>query len=118
MLLLTNGSPDLQRAKLRLSPELSGYFDAIVISGDFGIGKPDTSIFRHALSKLGVAKENAIMVGDNLKTDILGANRIGMRNVRINRRPTDETDIKATYEIAQLSELIPLVKRMSSEVYG
>jgi len=41
LLLLTNGSPDLQNTKLTITPELVPYFDQIVISGDFGRGKPD-----------------------------------------------------------------------------
>ena len=51
LLLLTNGSPDLQNTKLDITPELVPYFDQIVISGAFGKGKPDPSIFEHALSR-------------------------------------------------------------------
>ena len=71
LLLLTNGSPDLQNTKLDITPELVPYFDQIVISGAFGKGKPDASIFEHALSLLEIDKEEALMVGDNLMTDIL-----------------------------------------------
>ena len=49
LLLLTNGSPNLQNTKLTITPELSPYFDHIVISGDFGRGKPDPSIFEQCL---------------------------------------------------------------------
>ena len=71
LLLLTNGSPDLQNTKLEITPELVPYFDQIVISGAFGKGKPDPSIFEHALSLLEIDKEEALMVGDNLMTDII-----------------------------------------------
>ena len=57
LLLLTNGSPDLQNTKLDITPELVPYFDQIVISGAFGKGKPDPSIFEHALSLLEIDKE-------------------------------------------------------------
>src|SRR5699024_5297612 len=40
LLMLTNGSPDLQHMKLSYSPELVPYFDEIVISGAVGQGKP------------------------------------------------------------------------------
>lgn len=56
LLLLTNGSPDLQKTKLAITPELVPYFDHIVISGDFGRGKPDPSIFEHALSRMSLKK--------------------------------------------------------------
>ena len=51
LLMLTNGSPDLQNTKLSITPELVPYFDLIVISGDFGKGKPDPTIFEHALAR-------------------------------------------------------------------
>ncbi|MCG2953054.1 HAD-IA family hydrolase, partial [Escherichia coli] len=75
--LLTNGSPQLQNIKLEITPEIVPYFDEIVISGAFGRGKPDPSIFDHALSLLNLSKDEVIMVGDNLMTDILGASRAG-----------------------------------------
>jgi putative hydrolase of the HAD superfamily len=111
LLMLTNGSPSLQKTKLNITPQLMSYFDDIVISGEFCIGKPDPSIFQHILDRSGLLKEEAIMVGDNLHTDILGANRIGMKNVWVNRRNMEINDIQPTYEVQQLKELLCLVKR-------
>ncbi len=109
LLLLTNGSPDLQNTKLDITPELVPYFDEIIISGAFGRGKPDPSIFEHALSLLDVKKENAIMVGDNLMTDILGAKRAGIKSVWINRHDKDRNEVIPDYEISSLSELLNLL---------
>src|SRR6478735_4573361 len=81
LLLLTNGSPDLQHTKLSITPELVPYFDQIVVSGAFGRGKPDPSIFEHALSLMSLNKDEVLMVGDNLMTDILGANSAGIKSV-------------------------------------
>lgn len=109
LLLLTNGSPDLQNTKLSISPEIKEYFDQILISGDFGKGKPDPTIFEHALSLLELSKDEAIMVGDNLMTDILGSNKIGMKNVWINRHNKERNEVVPTYEIAHLEELFSIV---------
>ncbi|GGD63938.1 HAD family hydrolase [Paenibacillus nasutitermitis] len=110
LLLLTNGSPDLQREKLAGVPELEPYFDHIIISGNFGQGKPATPIFRHALESLGIEPEDGIMVGDKLTTDILGANTIGMTSVWINRHAMKRNDdIIPTHEIKHLEELLPLL---------
>lgn len=110
LLLLTNGSPDLQQEKLAGVPELAPYFDEIIISGNFGEGKPAASIFRHALGLLGVEPEDAIMVGDKLTTDILGANTIGMTSVWVNRDGKVRNDeIVPDYEISHLEQLIPLL---------
>ncbi|MCP3741033.1 HAD family hydrolase [Rossellomorea sp. BNER] len=105
LLLLTNGSPHLQNSKLTLTPQLSPYFDEIIISGDFGKGKPDQEIFKYALSKLNVNVNEAIMIGDNLMTDILGANRAGIKSVWINRNNQKYDQVIPNYEINSLEEL-------------
>ncbi|MGG1400297.1 HAD family hydrolase [Bacillus salipaludis] len=112
LLLLTNGSPDLQNTKLTITPELVPYFDKIVISGDFGRGKPDPSLFEHALSLMELEKEEVIMVGDNLMTDILGANRAGIQSVWINRHEKDRNEVIPTYEIKHLEELFPIIEEL------
>lgn len=112
LLLLTNGSPDLQREKLAGVPELAPYFDHIIISGEFGEGKPAASIFRHALERLGIEPEHGIMVGDKLTTDILGANTIGMTSVWVNRHgAVRNDDIIPSHEIAHLEELLVLLEQ-------
>lgn len=107
--LLTNGAPSLQMTKLDLSPELKPYFDEVVISGAFGRGKPDKGIFKHLLGLLNVRVEEAWMVGDNLLTDILGANRVGMTSVWINHKGMKSEDVVPTHEISRLRELLELI---------
>jgi putative hydrolase of the HAD superfamily len=112
LVLLTNGSPQLQHIKLQMTEELVPYFEEIIISGAIGKGKPDTAMFLHALDRLSLKKEEVIMVGDNLMTDILGANRTGIRNVWINRHDRDQGDIRPDYEIKELSELLDILKQL------
>lgn len=111
LLLLTNGSPDLQQEKLAGVPELATYFDHIIISGDFGKGKPDVTIFEYALSKLELSAEQCVMVGDKLTTDILGANTAGIDSVWINRHGVDRNDdIIPTHTIKSLQELFTIIE--------
>ncbi|MGG0718070.1 HAD family hydrolase [Robertmurraya massiliosenegalensis] len=116
LLLLTNGSPDLQNTKLAITPEIAPYFDQIVISGDFGRGKPDPTIFEHALQRMEVSKDEAIMVGDNLMTDILGASRVGMKSVWINRHDKERNEVTPDYEIRQLEELFGILDTVNQVV--
>ncbi|WP_085991241.1 HAD family hydrolase [Oceanobacillus senegalensis] len=111
LLLLTNGSPQLQNIKLKMTPELCPYFDKIIISGDFGKGKPDPTIFEYALEQLELTAGEAIMVGDNLNTDILGSNRVGIPNIWINRKGLEAKDVKPTYEVSQLSEVLEIIEK-------
>ena len=47
------------------------------------IGKPEPVLFEMALARLGTAPEQTLMVGDRLETDILGAQRVGLRTVLV-----------------------------------
>lgn len=114
LLLLTNGCPALQQEKLDGVPELAGYFDEVVISGAFGKGKPDPSIFRHALELLNVNPDECLMVGDKLTTDICGGLGAGMTTVWVNRHGKSRTDeIVPAYEIQHLSELHDIIADFS-----
>lgn len=110
LLLLTNGSPDLQQEKLAGVPSLAAYFDHIIISGDFGQGKPAAAIFDHAMSLLGITAEEGVMIGDKLTTDIQGSNAVGMRNMWINRHGIKlEGEIVPAHEITSLRDIQKII---------
>lgn len=110
LVLLTNGAPSLQNTKLEITPELVPYFDHIIISGDFGKGKPDASIFDYVLKTANITAEDGIMVGDNLMTDILGSSRIHMKNVWINRENKERSEVVTpTFEIDDLCKLQEII---------
>jgi putative hydrolase of the HAD superfamily len=104
--LITNGASDTQRNALRILG-IADLFDAIVISGEVGIAKPDATIFALALQKLSVEPEKAWHVGDSLSTDVAGALGAGLTAVWLNRAGVSrkEGDPKPDYEIRSLREL-------------
>lgn len=55
--------------------------DAVVVSTDVGHLKPHPAIFEAALAALGTPSDSTVMVGDDVKRDVLGARRLGMRAV-------------------------------------
>lgn len=59
---------------------LLNHFDYrhMAISADLGVRKPHPAIFQHALDALHVPAEQAVMVGDSLRADIVGAQRLGI----------------------------------------
>jgi len=110
LLLLTNGSPDLQKEKLAGVPKLAPYFDHIIISGDFGRGKPDPSIFSHAVELLGIDPSEGIMIGDKLTTDILGSSRIGMDNIWINHHGAEIGEhVPPKHTVSRLKDILTIV---------
>lgn len=82
--LVTNGDARLQRAKIARH-DLQRFFDVVVIEGEFGCGKPDERVFRHALETLGVTARGAWMVGDRLDWDVEGAQKVGLGGVWVDR---------------------------------
>ncbi|MHC4745128.1 MAG: HAD family hydrolase [Planctomycetota bacterium] len=103
--LMTNGAPDLQRRKLEGSG-LEHFFDTVVISGEVGVGKPDTRIFQIALDRLSAEPEAAAMIGNRLDSDIAPALELGMTAIWLNRDDQEADDsIIPTAEIPDLTKL-------------
>jgi HAD superfamily hydrolase (TIGR02253 family) len=105
--LVTNGASDTQRGAIR-ALGIEELFDAIVISGEIGVQKPDASVFALAVRKLDVEAENTWHVGDNLRTDVAGALGAGLIAVWINRTGAsrEDTDPRPHHEIRSLKELL------------
>jgi len=66
--------------------ELRDYFDHIFISAKIGVRKPHHRIFEIALDTFHIRPGEAVMVGDALNHDILGANNTGIASVWLTRR--------------------------------
>ncbi len=88
MHILTNGFEDVQGLKLR-SSGIDGFFATVTTSECTGFKKPKREIFEHALQKAGAKVEDSLMVGDNLETDIAGAESINMDCVLYNPERLD-----------------------------
>ncbi|XEC94360.1 HAD family hydrolase [Paenibacillus tarimensis] len=114
MLILTNGDPDLQQEKVDGIAGLADFFEHIVISGCFEEGKPGGAMFRHSLSLAGACPEECIMIGDNLLTDILGANRAGIPSIWVNRSGKARSSaIAPDREVTSLSEIPGLLRSLT-----
>lgn len=108
--LLTNGAPDLQREKIEASG-LGMLFDAAVVSGEIGTGKPEPAIFHHLLDLLGARPEEALMVGNSLARDIVGGKRAGIATCWLALEGEDEPVglVEPDFTIHSLGELAPLI---------
>lgn len=104
---ITSG-PEYQRLKLRVAG-LDGYFDVIVTRDDVNAIKPEPKIFLEALARVGVEPEEAIMVGDSLSQDVMGAKNVGMRAVWVNRSGEEDYHF-ADYEVRTLTELMRILR--------
>jgi putative hydrolase of the HAD superfamily len=83
--------------------ELAEMFDAVVISADVGMRKPEERIFLHAAALLELEPSECVFV-DDVEANIIAAEAVGMTGV-LHRDP-DTT-------LARLTELLPLVLPVS-----
>lgn len=106
--IVTNGVAGLQRKKVNGSGLLH-WFDAVAISGEVGIGKPEVGIFEWISKELGVKPERCAMVGDNPERDVQGGLNAGMATAWVDHgyKPRGA---KAQLEVKSLSELWPWLK--------
>lgn len=79
--------------------DIAKYFDAILISSDHGVKKPDLSFFKILLDKYGLKPEECIMIGNDENCDIAGAKRAGLATYYIhsNISPEYSGSVEATY---------------------
>lgn len=101
-------NPVLERLKLEK------FFDAIIASADVGFRKPDQRIFKLVLNRLQLLPKEALMVGDTPTADIQGANRIGIRTVRLMRGPnrTKPDLVNPNFKIRNLSAIRSIIDQL------
>ena len=104
--LVTNGVSETQRSRLN-KHDFAKYFDAIVVSGEFGIAKPNPAIFLEMMRLLDLESgPSVLMVGDSLTSDIAGANLSGLSACWFNPAGnTAPNDMTIDYDIRSLDEL-------------
>jgi 4-nitrophenyl phosphatase len=57
------------------------------------VGKPEATIFEIALTKLGTSREETAMIGDRPETDLVGAERVGIKTIFVLTGVADESDL-------------------------
>jgi FMN phosphatase YigB (HAD superfamily) len=112
---VTNGATLMQNAKIE-QVGLRAHVDAVCVSQEEGVEKPDRRIFEIAMAKLGVGADAAgsfahgWMVGDNLAADIAGGRGCGLRTVWLPLgRPLDPDGPRPDYTAASMADALALL---------
>jgi putative hydrolase of the HAD superfamily len=77
---LSNSGPEVM-ARVRAHWPLEGLFDAVIISCEVGLSKPDPRIYELCLDRLGLPAPQALFVDDRAD-NIEGAVRVGLRTLQ------------------------------------
>jgi len=111
LVIVTNGIGHVQHLRLERSG-LKPFIHSMIVSEECGFSKPDKRIFDHTFNHLkGQLNFNkALMIGDRLETDILGAMNAGIDSCWFNPNgDTNSSEVTPTFEIRKLHEILNLV---------
>ena len=110
LMAITNGLQKVQKPRLRKSG-LYDFFEGVVVSEEIGSAKPQKAFFDHAFDLMSQpAKENTLVVGDSLSSDIKGAKNYGLHACWVNPHNNENTtELKPEYEIEDLRELFEIL---------
>lgn len=89
--IVTNGSSKQQHGKID-AIGIRSSVDAVIVSGDLGIKKPDPQIFKAAANATQQSLEGAWMVGDAALHDVVGAQQLGLNTAWLHRGRTWPTE--------------------------
>lgn len=108
---VTNGIAKIQYKRLDDS-ELRPFFNDIFVSEEVGYQKPMKEYFDYVFERIpAFEQEKTLIIGDSLNSDIAGGQRADIQTVWLNPTKQEKTaEIKPTYEIEQLDELLAILK--------
>jgi putative hydrolase of the HAD superfamily len=96
--------------------DLLEFFPVRVYSSALGVCKPHPRIFEAALDQVGVNARDALFVGDVVRKDIVGAQRVGMRAVLRKPQAVNGHHRVADFVIRRISELHNIVSTFDTPV--
>ena len=113
---VTNGAKNIQQARLRKS-ELDAILDGAFISDSVGFEKPSAEFFNVVLENIEpCCKDEIIIIGDSLTSDMLGGNNAGIITCWHNPYSKKNTKgVSIAYEIKSLSDIFEVLKQMNSK---
>lgn len=88
---------------------ITDLIDDLLTAEEAGVSKPDPRIFQMALERLETTPAAAVMVGDSWASDVLGAQRVGIRAIWLSRYDEPCPDPALATEIRTLAELLKII---------
>ena len=107
LVLITNGLKEVQRPRLAQTG-LTKYFEAIIVSDEIGVGKPQKGFFDYTFEQIKhPPKERVLVIGDNIHSDIKGGIDYGLDTCWYNPfGRQNESSLLPTFEIKKLDEIV------------
>jgi putative hydrolase of the HAD superfamily len=112
MHIITNGFKEVQYRKLK-NCGFEAFFDIIVCSEEVGKNKPAPEVFHHAMQKANAIPSNSVMIGDDLRVDIVGGANAGMHTILFdpNKKYRKHCSDYQISSLNQIPEILPWIFR-------
>lgn len=107
LILISNGMPNIQHPRL-ISSGLESYFEHIFISEEIGAQKPSKDFFDIVFNTIQAKKEECLVIGDGLTSDILGGYNYGIDTCFFN--PNKKVSNLPTYDCMNFNEILKILK--------
>lgn len=103
---ITNGLKEVQRPRIHRL-QMQHLFESIIVSDEIGVAKPDVRFFEHSYNSISnpPPKSEVLVIGDNLKSDILGGKNFGVDTCWLSHDKPNDTSIQPTYTVKNLFDL-------------
>ena len=113
LFLASNGTASVQKGRMT-SADLYPYFEQVFVSQEIGHNKPSKAYFEGCFARIpGFDREKAMIVGDNLTSDILGGINAGIKTCWVNPEGKAAPEhIRPDCEIRALAELPELLEEL------
>ena len=110
LFIVSNGTATVQKGRIE-GTGIERFFEDIFISELIGYNKPDKRFFDYCFAHIkDFHREETLLVGDSLTSDILGGINAGIRTCWFHGEgASNETEIQPDFEIMKLSELLDIV---------
>lgn len=119
--LISNAADDANTQTLIDKARIREYVEVALSSAYVGVRKPNPKIFQAALEWMNITADRAVMVGDTLGADILGAKNAGIFAIWLTRRANTPANrshrdtIIPDETLSVLSELPELLERLEAK---
>jgi putative hydrolase of the HAD superfamily len=112
---VVSNAPSL-KAWLRLTESgMRDYFDFVVAFNDAGKRKPHPKPFAMAVSQMGTMPDEILFIGDDLKRDVAGAKKLGMKTAladyETRHTPEDVSRFMPDYVLGSPKDILKIIKQ-------
>jgi putative hydrolase of the HAD superfamily len=112
-LAIISDAPAIKAWVRLVAMDMDSLFDVVVTFDDTKRRKPHYLPFKNVLEKLKLGPREVMMVGDNIKRDIVGARALGIKTVfaRYGLVGKPRKAVKADFQIDKIEDLLKIMNK-------